>query len=228
MTRGDAISIYGWFTALIVLAKIIGALLGDFVIGNKKSIIIGGIFQAIGAFLLCIPLIYGLYAGLFFIVLGGGLYSPNLIANFVKLYSNQTKLLVSKFTLLCLFTYIGIFIGTRVIGFLADKYSFMLGFILAAILFLFSAISIIRTSKEQNTFPEKTSNSNNNKLIYVGIVFLLVAFFWALHHISSIGFYDIDIEFKQNLSTDISKKLLSQIDLIFFIPISLILYFIWN
>src|SRR5690554_7911250 len=69
MSNSESMSIYGWFTSLLVFAKIVGGLSGDFIIGNKKSIILGSFLQALGAFLLCIPSIYGLYSGLFFVVL---------------------------------------------------------------------------------------------------------------------------------------------------------------
>src|SRR5690554_4737653 len=55
MERSEALSIYGWITASLVFSQILGAVLGDLVIGNRKSMILGAITQAIGAFCLCIP-----------------------------------------------------------------------------------------------------------------------------------------------------------------------------
>lgn len=107
MTNKETMTIYSWFVSLIIIAKIIGALIGDFVIGNKNSIVVGGILQAVGAFLVSVPSIYTFYSGLFLIILGGGLYSPNLIANFGKLHLYQSKLLDAQFTLLYLFINIG-------------------------------------------------------------------------------------------------------------------------
>ena len=54
MEYKEALFIYGWFTTSLVFSQIFGALFGDLLIGNKKSIIIGGIIQAIGMFVLCI------------------------------------------------------------------------------------------------------------------------------------------------------------------------------
>ena len=51
----DAVHIYSWFGGSLIFSQVIGALLGDFLIGNKKAIIFGGIIQAIGAFTLCVP-----------------------------------------------------------------------------------------------------------------------------------------------------------------------------
>jgi len=92
MDTTEASSIYGWFISSIIFSQIFGALLGDLVIGNKKSVIIGGIIQAVGAFSLCIPSTIGLYIGLFLVVLGSGIYTPNIISSFGKLYLNKTKL----------------------------------------------------------------------------------------------------------------------------------------
>jgi len=111
MENTEALGIYGWFTASLVFSQIIGAILGDLLIGNKKAVIIGAILQSLGAFGLCIPSTTGLYIGLFLVVLGGGLYTPNIISNFGKLYLNRTKLLDAGFTLFYFAVNIGAFVG---------------------------------------------------------------------------------------------------------------------
>jgi len=228
MTNAESMNVYAWFFSLLVIAKAIGALLGDFIIGNRKSIIFGGITQAVGSFLLCIPSIYALYLGLFLIILGGGLYSSNLTANYGKLHLNQPKLLDSKFTLLYLFTNIGAFVGAFAIGFLAEKQSFSLGFMIAGITFLLSTITVIKTKEEKNTTFKSDNASPNKILLYIIFVLLLIAFFKGSHNISLMGFYDIDLMFKQNLSSNISQSILSQLDLIYYIPISLALFYFWS
>jgi len=45
MENAEALEVYGWFTASIVFSKIIGAIFGDLVVGNKRAIIIGAIIQ---------------------------------------------------------------------------------------------------------------------------------------------------------------------------------------
>ena len=78
MEKKDATAIYSWFIGSIVYSQIIGALFGDLILGNRKSIIIGGIAHAIGIFILCISSTTSLYLGLFLIVLGSGFYTPNV------------------------------------------------------------------------------------------------------------------------------------------------------
>lgn len=73
MDRTEVLTILGLFSGSLIVSKIIGALLGDLILGNRKAIIIGGIIQALGAFVLCISSTTALYLGLFLVVLGNGL-----------------------------------------------------------------------------------------------------------------------------------------------------------
>ncbi len=128
MERTEAVSIYGWFATLLMFSQIVGALFADLLIGNKKSILIGGIIQAIGAFILCLPSTAGLYSGLFLVVLGSGFFTPNIISNFGKLYLNKTKLLDSGFAIFYLAINLGSFLGILLIGYLGEKYGYSIGF----------------------------------------------------------------------------------------------------
>ncbi len=140
MSRADAFQVYGWFTFTFFMSRIIGGLIGDFITGTRNTIIIGGIFQAIGAFTLCIPSTIGLYSGLILIAIGGGFYTTNIIANYGKLYYNKLKLLDSGFTILFQAVSIGTFLGTLYIVRIGELYNWSYGFITAGILALFSIV----------------------------------------------------------------------------------------
>lgn len=73
MSNKEALTFYGWFTLSFYFSKVLGALLGDLLIGNKTAIIIGGFLQAIGCFLLCFNSMAFLYASVIFLVIGNGL-----------------------------------------------------------------------------------------------------------------------------------------------------------
>jgi len=80
MDRLEALGFYGWLTISFYFSKVIGAFLGDLLIGNKKSILIGGLLQTIGCVLFCFPSIAFLYIGVGCLVIGNGLFSPNILA----------------------------------------------------------------------------------------------------------------------------------------------------
>lgn len=144
----EALQIYGWFTSAVIFAQILGAVLGDLILGSKRAVIVGGLTQAIGAFVLCIPSMAGLYSGLGLILLGSGMYSPNLSAHFGKLYLNRTQLLDAAFTILYMFINIGALLGTTVITGIGESFGWNFGFILAGFVMLVSALLPI-LSKEQ-------------------------------------------------------------------------------
>ncbi|MDX1372410.1 MAG: MFS transporter, partial [Nitrososphaeraceae archaeon] len=183
MENTEVLTIYGWFTASLVFSQIIGALLGDLVIGNKKSIIIGGIIQAFGAFTLCIPSIYGLYIGIFFIVLGSGFYTPNIIANYGKSYLNKTKLLDAGFTIFYLAINIGAFLGSFLIGYSGVEFGYNIGFIISGLLMLISLIPIVKTKETKIPVVEKTSIGK--RVLTIAMAFIIVGLFWGVYEISN-------------------------------------------
>ena len=67
-TPGYAFQFFGWFVFFIMIAKILGATVGDFLLGAKRSIILGGFLQMIGCFVLCYPSDNAVFIGLSFIV----------------------------------------------------------------------------------------------------------------------------------------------------------------
>jgi len=228
MERSEAISIYGWFTASLVFSQILGAVLGDLLIGNRKLVILGAILQAIGTFCLCIPSTTGLYLGLFLIVLGSGFFTPNLISNYGKLYLNKSKLLDAGFTIFHLATNLGSFFGVLLIAHLSDKYGFNIGFILAGLLMLISLIPIL-LSKEKHF--EKTENKKgglNKRILIIVMVFILVGLFWGFNDLSYPRISDLQLQFKE-LSSSIFPEYFWQVsNTIFFLPISIIAIILWN
>ncbi|KAA1245786.1 MFS transporter [Aquimarina sp. RZ0] len=228
MDRDEAFNIYGWFIGLFVVSQVIGAILGDLIIGTRKSIIIGGIIQTIGAFSFCLPSSIGLYLGLFLVILGGGLYSPNITSSFGKLYLSKTKLLDSGFTLLYLAANLGAFWGILLIGYSGEKYGWNIGFIIAGTLMLFSIIPIL-ISKEKNPQEKLASEQPIGKrIVNITIAFLLVAIFWAIYEISNIRFFGLQIQLSEISALNIPKSMWSSINSVFILPISLLAIILWR
>jgi len=228
MERAEALTIYGWLIGSLVFSQIIGGLFGDLLIGNKKSIIIGGIIQAIGAFSLCIPSTTGLYLGLFLVVLGSGFFTPNLISNFGKSYLNKIKLLDSGFTIFYLAINLGSFLGILMIGYIGETYGYNVGFVLSGILMLISIIPIL-LSKEKNLDKiEKNQFSISKRIFNILIAFIVVGLFWGFYEISSIRTYDLQLQLSEISTLGIPNHLWQSINSIFILPISIIAIILWT
>jgi POT family proton-dependent oligopeptide transporter len=230
MSKQEASMVYGWFTFSIVVSSIIGALLGDLVIGNKKSVILGCLLQAFGAFSLCIAMDFGLYIGLFLIVIGNGLYTPNLFSIFGKQYLKKPQLLYPAFSILYLGINIGAFLGALLIGYIRIKWGWDPAFITLGVIILISSIPII-LSKEQNKFERVKSKSvlafNKKVFIVLGVVFLMTICF-IIRDFSDMRMHDLKQELSQFLPVQIPFSFWSSLDTILMLPISIILIVWWS
>lgn len=228
MERTEALSIYGWFTASLVFSQIVGALFGDLLIGNRKSIIVGGIIQAIGAFSLCIPSTTGLYIGLFLVVLGSGFFTPNIISNFGKTYLNKTKLLDSGFTIFYLAINLGSFLGILLIGYVGEKYGYNIGFVISGLLMLISIILVSLTKEKRLDEIEKNDFSLSNRILNILIAIIIVGLFWGFYEISSIRSFDLQMQLSEISTLNIPSHLWQAINSIFILPISIIVIILWT
>ncbi|MET1260559.1 MFS transporter [Flagellimonas sp. DF-77] len=226
MDDEQAISVYSWFTGFIIFSQIFGALLGDLLIGNKKSIIIGGITQSAGAFILCLPTTYGLYIGLFLVVLGTGLFTPNIISNFGKSYLNRTKLLDAGFTIFYLAINLGSFLGVLIIGYSGEKYGYNIGFIICGLLTLTSLIPILKT--KQNELNEVEKAPIGQRILNIVLALLIVGLFWGIYEISNIRIFDLQLKLSEISTLEIPKNAWQSLTAVFILPIGLITIIIWT
>lgn len=226
MDSTEALTIYGWFAGSVVFSQILGALLGDLLIGNKKSIIIGGIIQALGAFALCIPTTYGLYTGLFLVVLGIGFFTPNIIANYGKSYLNKTKLLDAGFTIFYMAINIGAFIGSLLIGYSGEKIGYNIGFLICGFLTLLSLIPILKTKESE--FQEKEKIPIEKRVLTIIMAFIIVGLFWGVYEISNIRIFDLQLKLAEISTLEIPKSIWQSLSSVFTLPISLIAIIVWT
>ncbi|WP_076410979.1 peptide MFS transporter [Shewanella sp. UCD-KL12] len=120
-TQADALSLYGTFTGLVYLTPLIGGWLADNILGQRKSIYIGGALMAIGQFTLAAPHAWfpGLettvfYIGLGTLILGNGLFKPNISTMVGDLYEEGDHRRDGAFTIF----YMGINLGAALSGFI--------------------------------------------------------------------------------------------------------------
>src|SRR5215475_11586408 len=71
-------SLYGTYTGSAWLAAIFGGIVADRLLGQYRSVLLGGIVIAMGHFTLAFKSLPSFYAGLALIVLGTGLLKPNV------------------------------------------------------------------------------------------------------------------------------------------------------
>ena len=101
---------YGAFTALVYATGIFGGAIADKFLGYQRAIICGGIFIAAGEFCLLMPNENGFLFGLALMIVGNGLFKPNISAIVGKLYQQGDPKRDQGFTIF----YMGINLGALI------------------------------------------------------------------------------------------------------------------
>ncbi|MDR0965130.1 MAG: peptide MFS transporter [Myxococcales bacterium] len=115
-----AADIYGTYIALVYLTPFVGGLLADRIFGYRKTIVVGGILMGLGYLGLGIPregTDITLWLSLFLIILGNGLFKPNISTLVGNIYNNP-QYGAKKDSGFNIF-YMGINIGAFVCNFIA-------------------------------------------------------------------------------------------------------------
>jgi POT family proton-dependent oligopeptide transporter len=85
--RAQASLTYGGFTSLVYMTGIAGGFVADRILGYQRSIMLGGALMAVGSFMLMAPDLTTFVIGLAVIVVGNGLFKPNISTMVGKLYA---------------------------------------------------------------------------------------------------------------------------------------------
>jgi POT family proton-dependent oligopeptide transporter len=116
LPKGEAGTIYAMYTSLVYLLSIPGGWLADNVLGQRRSVLYGGIVIMIGHILLAMHGTATFYAGLGCVILGTGLLKPNISAIVGQLYDQKDTRREAGFSIFYMGINIGAFIAPIVCG----------------------------------------------------------------------------------------------------------------
>lgn len=150
-SQGEALQLYGIFTGLVFITPIFGGALADNWLGARRAILIGGLIMAAGQFVLAVPPAMSgldaemlLYVGLGLLVIGNGLFKPNISTMVGGLYPQGDHRRDGAFTIFYMGINIGALISGIVAGSMAEGYGWNAGFLVAGIgMLLAVAIQLI-------------------------------------------------------------------------------------
>ncbi len=128
-----AATVYGNYVGSVWLTPIIGGLIADRLLGQYRSVLLGGSIIALGHFTLAFKTLSTFYAGLVLIVIGTGLLKPNVSTIVGSLYEDGDARRDAGFSVFYMGINLGAFIGPIIAGGLAQKVNWHLGFAMAGV-----------------------------------------------------------------------------------------------
>jgi proton-dependent oligopeptide transporter, POT family len=112
---------YGSYLALVYAGAVFGGYVADKVIGYQRSILVGAIFMAAGLFAITIPNQDIFKLGLATIIVGNGMFKPNISTMVGKLYALNDTRRDSGFTIFYMGINMGAFFAPILTQYLAQK-----------------------------------------------------------------------------------------------------------
>ncbi|MGI9547936.1 MAG: peptide MFS transporter, partial [Flavobacteriaceae bacterium] len=129
----EALSLYGWYTMLVYVASIPGGIIADKILGQKKSVMVGGFLLVAGHGILSIEQMWAFYSGLGLIIAGVGMLKPNISTLVGGLYKPGDERRDKGFSIFYIGINTGAALAALVVAVVADVYGWHAGFGLAAI-----------------------------------------------------------------------------------------------
>ena len=133
-TEAEGVELVGWYTMFVYLASIPGGLIADKILGQRKSVFVGGLLLCAGHLILAYPEIWAFYTGLIFIVSGVGMLKPNISTMVGGLYPKNEQ---NKRDMGFYIFYMGINLGAAtaalLVGYVGEEIGWHYGFGLAGI-----------------------------------------------------------------------------------------------
>ena len=193
-TESEALVLYGWYTMLVYVAGIPGGWLADKVLGQKKTVMLGGGLLVLGHSILAIDNLTAFYVGLGFIILGVGGLKPNISTMVGGLYDQDDKRRDLGFKIFYMGINIGAFLSAIIIGGIGEVYGWHYGFGLAGIGMLLGQLVFMWGQKylvgvgdfigtQDNPDNEKMNkpltNVEKDRVKVLLLSFLIVVVFWG-------------------------------------------------
>ncbi len=182
--------IYGAYLALVYAAAIFGGYIADRVLGYQRSILLGAVIMSAGLFMIAYPNEEIFKFGLSTIIVGNGLFKPNISTMVGKLYAVGDERRDSGFTIFYMGINLGGFISPILTGILAESIfgtsampTYKMVFIASGIGMLFSLVWFWfgrRQLGDVGRPPQDNSGKQNVLYVFLGALVAIPGVYYVL------------------------------------------------
>ena len=137
--RDNALQLYALYTGLVYFTPLFGGMIADKLTGYRKAVIIGAFVMALGHMFMALEKPMFFYMGLTALIIGNGLFKPNISSIVGQLYSKPEKK-DAAYTIFYMGINSGAFLGIMLCGYIGEKIGWPYGFGLAMIFMIAGAV----------------------------------------------------------------------------------------
>lgn len=198
-SNADAMSLYGWYTMLVYATPVLGGIIADKLTGFRKAILIGALMMTLGHASMALEGFSAnfFYLGLALMILGNGMFKPNISSMVGQLYPDTSAKKDAGYTIFYMGINAGAFLGSLLCGYLGEKIGWHYGFGLAGVFMFFGMLQFyfgqrifgvignkpekkeeiikVQPEEEEDTTPK---NVVRDRLIVAGVLMVASIFFF--------------------------------------------------
>ena len=192
---GAALSLYGTYTMLVYVASIPGGWIADNILGQKKSVLYGGILLVLGHSILAVEEMWAFYTGLGLIIAGVGMLKPNISSMVGGLYAQGDVRRDKGFIIFYIGINVGAFLSSLIVGYVGETYGWHYGFGLAGIGMTLGLIQYLygqkylsqvgdfigdnKSEEGADVLKKPLTSIEKDRLVVLFLSFILVIVFWG-------------------------------------------------
>lgn len=192
-----AMGLLAIYTSSVYLTPLIGGIIADKLLGYQKAVALGALAMTLGHAAMSLETETTMYIGIGLLIIGNGLFKPNVTSIVSGLYDKYPERKDGAFTIFYMGVNAGGFLGVLLCGFLASNLSYSWGFGLAGIFMFLGTLQFwfgreifesvgAAPSKKGNELDAIENNDDNvsknvqrDRYIVVGLLAFFTVFFWA-------------------------------------------------
>lgn len=194
-TTEAAMGLYGTYTMGVYLTPVLGGLIADKFLGYRWAVVIGAFIMTLGHASMALETETFLYIGLGCLIVGNGLFKPNMTSMISNLYKDHPEKKDGAYSIFYMGVNAGAFLGIMLCGYIGEKVSWSWGFGLAGIFMFLGMLQFYFTqnifgnvglsAKQTKELKEPVEVDNTprkvifDRMIVVFIFSLFTVFFWA-------------------------------------------------
>lgn len=142
-TSEQATALYGTYAMLLYLTPVLGGIIADKYLGTLRAVIIGSIIMTIGQLCLFLHSTTMFFVGLTCLVVGVGLFKPNVPSILGEMFKDHPDKKDSAYTIFYMGVNAGAFLGMMLCGYLAATKGWSWGFGLAGIFMALGTLQFV-------------------------------------------------------------------------------------
>src|SRR5579862_9827369 len=184
--------IYGTYTAFVYLTPFFGGIIADRWLGQRFTVVIGGVLMAIAELTPTVPSLF--FLGRLLLIIGNGFFKPNISTQVGNLYKSGDSRIDRAYSIFYVGINVGAFFSPLICGSLAEdpaygyKWGFFaagVGMVLGQIIYLLALRSLpkdrVERARAGDTKSEPLTSNDWKAVVAIILLCIPTTLFWATY-----------------------------------------------